>query len=105
MNKFDIRVFMTSVRRESGEEQGAPLSFGVLRPLLARKGEDFVRQAYWQILNREVDPDGLAAFTGRAATLPGRLIILLSLHLSPERILLPDWARKLVRLAGKPFQK
>lgn len=99
-SKFDIREFMTSVRREAGEERERSLGPAGLRALLSRRGDDFVRQAYWQILNRDVDPDGLKAFGPRARQLPGRAIVLLSLLLSPERVLLPPWLRKLIRAAG-----
>lgn len=94
---------MASVRREAGEDGTASLSPRALKTLLARSGEDFVRQAYWQILGRDVDPAGLAGYVPRSNSLPGRMIIVAALLLSPERLILPPWLRRILRALGRPF--
>lgn len=103
--KFDIRVFMASVMREAGEDAGRSFSPAALRHLLRRKDEDFVRQAYWQILGRDVDPDGLAGYAPRCGSYMGRMTVLAALLLSPEKLLLPDWLRQGLKTLAKPLQR
>ena len=88
MEKFDCRAFMASVRREAGERV-APASPRALLELLHLDGIDFLLAAYRTMLGREADPAGLRAYEARAASLPGRLRVLLSLLLSPERLNAP----------------
>lgn len=101
MKKFDIRLYMASVRREAGENLTEPASLKSLAQLLRRRDEDFVRHAYWQILGREVDPQGLADYSPQSTTLYGRLLITAALLLSPEKLLLPSWLRSLLKTTGK----
>ncbi|MBD5552875.1 MAG: hypothetical protein HDQ44_00910 [Desulfovibrio sp.] len=101
MKKFDARVFMASVRREAGEEWANKISAGEITHLLKLARTDFLVQAYRIFLNRDPDPAGLAAFQARSESLPGRMLILASLWLSPERIALPARLREALRMASR----
>lgn len=79
---------MASVRHEAGEHVTPP-SLRALFELLRLDGIDFLLAAYRTLLCREADPAGLRAYEARAAHLPGRVRILLSLMLSPERLNAP----------------
>ena len=101
MEKFDCRAFMASVRREAGERV-VPVSPRALLELLRLDGVDFLLAAYRTLLRREADPSGLRAYAARPRSLPGRLRILLSLLLSPERLNAPlPLQRLLARLRGR----
>lgn len=93
MKKFDPRVFMASVRREAGEVWSERPSWPELGHLLGLEGDAFLIQAYRLFLHRDPDPAGMASWRGRAATPYGRLLIIASLWLSPERMALPSGAR------------
>lgn len=103
MKRFDSRIFMATIRREAGESV-QPASLREALCLLNASGEDFVRQAYPLLLCREADPTGLKAYAPRARSLPGRILILASLWLSPERVLLPSWLRACLRLGGQAMR-
>jgi len=104
MSAFDCRAFMASVRQEAGEQAICVLDWRDLRCLLRLKGEDFVKAAYRLVLKREADPSGPQEYIQRAVHYPGRLCILLSLLLSPERVGQPAWLRRTMA-AVRRFRK
>lgn len=95
---------MASVRREAGEDWAQKISAGEITHLLKLEKTDFLVQAYRIFLNRDPDPAGLAAFRARSKSLPGRMLILASLWLSPERIALPVRLREALRMASRIFK-
>lgn len=105
MKKFDSRIFLASVKREVHENPGTGLSWSALRELLKRNDADFIHQAYRILLGRPVDPSGLEAYLPTVKNIPGRLLLLISLYLSPERAVLPDWLRKTLSAARKLLAK
>ena len=93
MKKFDPDIFMAAVYREAGEKMPYRVNFRQVLAILPIKGEQFLKEAYSALLNREPDPAGAAAYQRRAESLPGRFLILIALYFSPERIWLPAWQR------------
>lgn len=91
MKKFDSRVFLASLKREAGESTDSGISFAQLKELLNRKDADFIKQAYRIFLRREADISGLQGYLPRIRHLPGKIIFLASLYLSPERPTLAPW--------------
>lgn len=88
MEKFDCQAFMASVRHEAQERLPAA-GLRAMLELLRLEGTDFLLAAYRLLLCREADPAGLHAYEARAAHLPGRVRILISLLLCPERLHAP----------------
>lgn len=101
MQRFDPRVFMTAVRLEAGENVSGSFSLACFGQLLKLDDEAFLAQAYRIILGRDIDAPGLAAYKPLAAKMRGRVRILLALLLSPERIILPERLRMVLKTAAK----
>lgn len=93
MRKFDVQIFMAAVRQEAGETPVRGTSLAMARKLLRLEGEEFLRQAYRAILGREIDRPGLDAWRSQADSMAGKIRILGSLWLSPERVYLRPWQR------------
>lgn len=91
MKKFDSRVFLASLKRETRENCAFRLSLPQIAELLTRKDADFIKQAYRMFLGRDADPQGLKSYLPRTRHLPGKLLFLISLYFSPERPGLPPW--------------
>lgn len=98
MKNFDSKIFMASLRKMLDEPAPANPD---LRQLLNLKGEEFLRQAYRLILQREIDPAGMRHYADRANSRAGRLKVLVVLLLSPEFGKAPMWLMKAVNMAGK----
>lgn len=93
--KFDLQIFMASVRHEAGEKNNAGLTTGKLLNLLKLENENFIRAAYYAFFNREPDPSGMATYLPFARDVPRRIQLLLILSLAPERKYLPLWQRRI----------
>lgn len=91
--KFDSRVFMAAIKRETGEKAGAAVNLREAVQLLGLENEAFIRAAYQMFFHREPDISGMATYVPHAATLGGRLKLLAVLYLAPERKYLPLWQR------------
>lgn len=85
---------MAGVRQMAGE-RGAVVHVRDLCRLLRLEGTDFIMAAYRLVLGREADPAGLRGYEARARHYPGRMMTVCSLLLSPERMGLPAWLRRL----------
>jgi len=94
MKKFDLDIFMVSVRQEAGE--GPVFSLKDACQLLRLKNEAFLRAAYSLFFNREPDATGMAAYLPRASNLFSRIELLAVLYLAAERKYLPPWQRWLL---------
>lgn len=101
MEKFDFGSFMATVRRAAGESRRPEPIWRELRYIMAFNGEEFVRQAYRSILEREPDPSGLAAYMPLALSTRGKIRAIHALLLSPERGSTPHW----LRCAGRKAEK
>lgn len=104
-NEFDPRVFLTAVRLEAGE----PISGGITMPLLGQllkmQGESFIMQAYRVFLGRNADASALSGYAAQANSLPGRILLLLALSLSPERRRLNPTLLKTLRKLGQILRR
>lgn len=98
--KFDSDIFMGAIRQLAGESCPGP-DLAVLVNLAKLEGEEFLLRAYWTLLNREADPNGLAAYRSRSKNLSGRILVIVSLLLSPERVYLRPWQRNLLKICGR----
>ncbi|MBQ9453553.1 MAG: hypothetical protein IJU65_09725 [Desulfovibrio sp.] len=94
MTQFDIHVFMAGVRREAGELHLPRRSLRLIWHLLQLQGEVFLKIAYIQLLGREPDPAAVEGYQTRSRYTLGRLIIILSLLISPEQTRIPHWLRR-----------
>lgn len=97
MKKFNVSLFMATVKREAGEGPTRP-GFAGVRRLMRLEGEEFLHQAYSLFLGRTADRDGLIAWLPQINSRFGKLKVIGSLWTSPERIYLPGWQRALVRI-------
>lgn len=95
MKKFNVSLFMATVKREAGEGPLKP-SLADVRRVMRLEGEEFLQRAYQLFLGRAADRDGLMAWQPQIGTKFGKLKVLCSLWASPERIYLPGWQRGLV---------
>lgn len=94
MANFDCQSFMASVRREAGERGGNVPDWRTLSALFRLEGPDFIAAAYRSILKRDADRAGLSAYAAKSESLLGKTLMTASLLLSPERLLMPAWARR-----------
>lgn len=97
MKKFNASLFMATVRREAGEGPIGP-RLADMRGLMRLEGEEFLHQAYRLFLGRSADRAGLESWRQQIKSRFGKLKVIGSLWISPERIYLPVWQRGLVRL-------
>lgn len=104
MKRFDSDIFMASLRKLLDEPAPASPDIRTLLGLLTLEKEEFLRQAYRLILQREVDPAGLRGYAASANSMPGRIKVVCALLLSPERGKAPLWQIKAKSLAGKVFR-
>ncbi len=105
MKRFDPDIFMSSVYHEAGEKEAWNITWREACRLLSLKGEPFIFQAYTALLGRDPDPTGLEAYASRSRTLAGRFMILTALYFSTERLWLPYWQRKFIRIGGSLIRK
>lgn len=95
MQNFDCQAFMASVRRAVNEYDAGLPDLTSLFTLVRMSGKEFVSIAYKIILRRNADPQALQRYVPKSEHLFGRLLILISLLLSPERPELPSIVRRL----------
>lgn len=96
MKPFDIDTFMHTVRVLAGER--LPYS---LPALFGLHGEPFVRAAYWKVLKRAADSEGVSAYAPHAQHCFGKMRVLLVLYASSERGLLAESVRKIPALTKR----
>ena len=100
-NRLKGSVFLISLRRLAQELPPVDLTPKLVLHLLMLDGTEFVRQAYTSILHRQADENALTIYGRRGRTLIGRILILFSLFLSPERVALPAPVLKTLKALKK----